>query len=181
MPTIAIAKLDAARRQLTTAVILYFNNLDVVSIHALAAAAYEVVGAIAKKRGQSTLIQRSLFDFLTDDMVKELRQSMRRPQNFFKHADRDPDAKLEFDPDSTEWVLLDAMLTYAQITGEIPILFNAFSVWFTLQKPEKLGRSPEVQARLLKAKEYFGHLSRQEFLTMYLAESATIKHGHKSA
>lgn len=179
--TIPISKLDAARRQLTTAVILYFNNLDVVSIHALAAAAYEVVEAIAKKRGHSTLIQRSLFDFLTDDMVKGFRKSMRKPQNFFKHADQDPDAKLEFDPDSTELVILGAMVTYAQITGEISMLFNAFSVWFTLQKPEKLGRSPEVQAKLAKAKEYFGHLTRQEFLRMYLADAAAIKHGHESA
>ena len=103
---------------------------------------------------------------------------MRSPQNFFKHADRDPDAELEFNPEFTEYMLLDAMVTYARITGEIPTLFNAFSTWFTLQRPEKTNRPPEIKARLMKAKEYFGHLTRGEFLRLYLEDSATIRHRH---
>jgi hypothetical protein len=180
--TIIVGKLDAARRQLETAAILYFNELDLVSVHALAAAAYEVVETIAKKRGRSTLIQRSLLDFLTDDLVKEARKAIRSPQNFFKHADKDLDEQLELDPAFTEYIMLDAMVTYAQITGEKPILFNAFSGWFILQKPKGLTRTPKVQETLrLKAQKKFEDMSRQEFIKWYLAQAAMIKHRGNSA
>jgi hypothetical protein len=96
--TIIVGKLEVARRQLETAALLYFNDLDLVSVHALVAAAYKVVETIAKKRGRSTLTQRSILDFLTDDLVKEARQAMRSPQNFFKHADKDSEERFEFDP-----------------------------------------------------------------------------------
>jgi hypothetical protein len=39
---IVVTKLDAARRQLRTAIHLWFNDGDPVSIHALAFAAYEL-------------------------------------------------------------------------------------------------------------------------------------------
>jgi len=181
MATIIVGKLDAARRQLETAALLYFNDLDLVSVHALAAAAYEVVETIAKKRGRSTLIQRSLLDFLTDDLVKEARKAIRSPQNFFKHADKDPDEQFELDPAFTEYLMLDAMATYAQITGETPVLFNAFSVWFILQKPKGLNFAPDVQETFARAKKKFGAMSRQEFLKRYLTEAATIKHRGNSA
>jgi hypothetical protein len=120
MATMIISKLDAARRQLETAALLYFNDRDVVSVHTLAAAAYEIVEPIAQKRGRSTLVQSSLLNLLPENLANEVRRAMRTPQNFFKHADRDPDATLELEPDFTELLLLDAMVTYAQITGEVP-------------------------------------------------------------
>lgn len=176
MATIIVGKLEAARRQLETSALLYFNDLDLVSVHALAAAAYEVVETIAKKRGRSTIIQRSILDFLTDDLVKEVRKAIRSPQNFFKHADKDSGEQFEFDPAFTEYLMLDAMVTYAQITGETPALFNVFSAWFTFQNPKALMRTPDAQEMLAKAKKRFGNMSRQVFLKWYLAKAATIKH-----
>jgi hypothetical protein len=41
--TLRISKLDAAKRQLETAITLYFNSGDWVSIHALAGAAYMII------------------------------------------------------------------------------------------------------------------------------------------
>ncbi|MGI8569030.1 MAG: hypothetical protein ACR2KT_08130 [Methylocella sp.] len=47
---VRIGKLDAARRQLRTAITLWFNDGDPVSVHTLAYAAYEVIHAISEKR-----------------------------------------------------------------------------------------------------------------------------------
>ncbi len=41
MEKIKISKLDAARRQLITAIRLYFNHGDIVSVHTLSAAAFK--------------------------------------------------------------------------------------------------------------------------------------------
>jgi len=46
-----LSKLDAALRQLETAVTLYFHSSDPISIHTLTAAAYNVLQGIKKHRG----------------------------------------------------------------------------------------------------------------------------------
>lgn len=51
IPKVPISKIDAAKRQLETAITLYFQNGDPVSIHTLAAAAYDVLHALCKVRG----------------------------------------------------------------------------------------------------------------------------------
>jgi hypothetical protein len=67
--TIIITKLDAARRHLATAIRLWFQNEDVVSIHTLAFAAYEVIHVISKKRNQ---YRRDLLfdsDWIKDELL----------------------------------------------------------------------------------------------------------------
>ena len=41
-----------------------------------------------------------------------------RPENFFKHADRDPDGVIEFRPSLTKFFLFDAVEMYRQLTVE---------------------------------------------------------------
>jgi hypothetical protein len=48
--TLTIGKLDAARRQLSTAITLWFGSDDPVSIHTLAHAAYEIIHTVSRKR-----------------------------------------------------------------------------------------------------------------------------------
>jgi hypothetical protein len=48
---LSITKLDAARRQLETAITLWFHDADPVSVHTLAMAAHGILRALNKKRG----------------------------------------------------------------------------------------------------------------------------------
>jgi hypothetical protein len=63
---IIVSKLDAARRQLQTAIQLWFEERDPVAIHALAYAAYEIIHAISKRRNPNR--RDLLFD---SDLVKD--------------------------------------------------------------------------------------------------------------
>ena len=47
---VSVTKLNAAERQLETAILLYFSDKDPVSIHTLCCAAYEVVHALNKRQ-----------------------------------------------------------------------------------------------------------------------------------
>src|SRR5438045_2665233 len=87
---IRISKLDAARRQLQTAISLWFNDGDPVAIHTLAAAAYEIIHAVSATRDPNR--RDLLFDSLVvkDEYRREANAWFRGPANFFKHADRDP-------------------------------------------------------------------------------------------
>ena len=50
-PKLKIDKLDAARRQLRTAIRLWFNNGDPVAIHTLVSAAHEAVHTLFRRAG----------------------------------------------------------------------------------------------------------------------------------
>jgi len=166
---VTINKLDAAREQLEAASELYFREMGIASIHTLAAAAFEVVEALAERRETSTLIQENLLNYLTEEMKQEVLQAMRTPQNFFKHADRDPEAELELEPKFTEMLMIFAVTTYWRLTGQLPPICDAFANWVLLQQPEWLKNVPAAEGLLRKAKELAGSMSRMEFRDGYLA------------
>src|SRR3954447_21828987 len=91
-----LTKVEAARRQLRTAIELWFAEGDPVSIHTLAFAAYEIFHFISKKRNPS---RRDLvFDsrIVKDKYRKQWNDIIKREANFFKHADRDADGTIDF-------------------------------------------------------------------------------------
>jgi hypothetical protein len=100
---------------------------------------------------------------------------MRSPQNFFKHADRDPDGEIEFEPQFTEMLMLDAMATYGQLTGEQPILFGGFANWFGMQNPDWFKAVPETHRMLTEVSRHFGAMSRKAFLEKHLATATRIR------
>ena len=55
-PEIQTTKLDAARRQLETAIALLFNDGDAISTHTLAYAAFGVLKDVAAHRGASNVL-----------------------------------------------------------------------------------------------------------------------------
>jgi hypothetical protein len=112
-----IGKLDAARRQLRTAITLWFNGGDPVSVHTLAFAAYEIIHAISEKRDPSR--RDLLFDsaLVKDEYRKEFNAMLKRHANFFKHANRDGDSVIDFNPELSKLFILFA-ITGRRLCGE---------------------------------------------------------------
>lgn len=133
-----IGKVAAAQRQLRTAITLWFTDGDPVSIHALAFAAYEVVHAVSKKRNKH---RRDLLfdsDFIKDEYRSEWSILLKKEAYFFKHADRDPDAEIEFNPDVSWGFLLFAILG-RELCGEPPSdEESAFLWWLQIHEPRLL-------------------------------------------
>ena len=96
---IKVTKLDAARRQLESAIVSYFNGGDPVPIHTLATSAREILSNLNTHRGGKPMY----FDLevIKPEYRKELRKKFRAAQNFFKHADNDPNGILNFYPESS--------------------------------------------------------------------------------
>lgn len=126
-----ISKLDAVKRQLETAIRIYFSSGDPVSIHTLTAAAYNVVRDLNKKLGGGKLLVKEEFlDYIKEGHEQEVRELINRAENFFKHADRDHDSKIEFNPAQSEFLILEACSVYARLSGEFPPLFKLYQSWF---------------------------------------------------
>lgn len=136
--TLKIGKLEAARRQLRTAITLWFNESDPVSVHTLAFAAYEIYHAISEKRNPRR--RDLIFDLLhiRDEYRRDWNSHVRRSANFFKHADRDGDAVLDFNLKSSEFFILFAIIG-GELCGESPSDEESiFTWWIFINKPHIL-------------------------------------------
>lgn len=138
-----VSKIDAADRQLRQVIRLFFQRADAVAIHTLAAAAYQILIDLCEHKG----IERELEDsaILNKLGVKEdVLAAVRKPQNFFKHADRDPEGYVRFNPMlSACLILYDVQYLYC-LTAKHSVEAQVFRLWFFLRFPD---RAPvELQA-----------------------------------
>ncbi len=130
---IEITKLEAARRQLETAIRLYFSNGDQISIHTLAAASYNVIRDIVRKKKLGAMIVKDLsVQHAKPEFRKVVSKALNAAENFFKHADKDPEASFNFLPAQTEFLIFDAEVMYQKLTGRVSPLFLAFRGWFMM-------------------------------------------------
>ena len=133
--SITISKLDAARRQLQTAVTLWFTGGDPVSTHALAYAAYENLHAVSKKRNPNR--HDLLFDLavIKEESRKEVNAMIKRHANFFKHGDRDAEAVVDFNPVLSETFILFAIKGLELCGESMSDEFLVFNNWMRIEIP----------------------------------------------
>lgn len=169
-PKLTISKLDAARRQLEIAVRLYFVEADPVSIHTLTSTAYQLLADINKAIGGSPMLKEQVPTWVRPDASDEARRRLNEAANFFKHADRDHEAILEFNSNPTWLWLYDACQKYHELTQEaVPILY-AFVVWCWIGPGHDLVKGPEREHVREQLKQMFPNpgLGRATFLHQVL-------------
>src|SRR5438552_18599861 len=106
---IVCTQLDAARRQINTAVWFWFNGGDIVSVHTLAAAAHRTI----IKLSGSEAVPPFPFDRtnLPDDLREEMFQD---PDTFLRPAKDDPNGTLDLKPLWTELYLFVVISAYME-------------------------------------------------------------------
>jgi len=131
-----INKLDAACRQLNTAILLWFTEGEPVAIHTLACSAHQIVHDINHKRGTLDLLYDNLV--FKDEYRREVNRRLKEHYNFFKHADKDPDAVIEFDPKITEWFVIYTSLGLEHLGQKPDEVRGAFNIYYGLCNPQYL-------------------------------------------
>ena len=132
MAEMKVSKLDAARRQLETAIRIYFSDGDPVATHTLAAAAHQLLADLTRARGSTPMLTEPLLTMVRQDQVKQARDRLKAAANFFKHADRDPGDIHTFNLSQTEFILVDACYKYKELTGELVPVLAVYTGWFWL-------------------------------------------------
>jgi hypothetical protein len=121
-----ITKLDAAEREIITAVRLLFNGGDPIAVCLLASAARDITSRLCEKRGI-----KSFFDFHPHSEKRELYRLSNRHSNYFKHANTDDEDVLEdFDEEEADAVLYVAVHDFGRLCGGLPVEARAFGMWF---------------------------------------------------
>lgn len=131
-----ISKLDAACRQLNSAISLWFNDGDTVSIHTLACSAHQIVHDINQQRGGRDLIYDSLS--IKDEYRREVNRLLKHPYNFFKHAEKDAFDTIEFNPRRTELFILFTSAGLEILGCQPDPIRAAFNIYYGLKNPDLL-------------------------------------------
>lgn len=165
-----LTKLEAARRQLKTAIELWFADGEPVSVHTLAFAAYEVVHFVSKSRNRSRDL---IFDsaLIKDEYIKDWNKLVRQDANFFKHADKDADGTIEFAPWTSTYFMTFAILGL-ELMGERPNDVEAtFMFWHYFNRPDMLmeaGRKRFEDGIDRHVLEAFRSLPKKQFFETFL-------------
>jgi hypothetical protein len=91
---ITVTKMDVARRQLKTAIELWFEERDPISIHLLAFSSHEIIHRLFRAKGLKNLMFDSTI--IKEEYRSEYSKMLKEDAAFMKHADRDIDGTLEF-------------------------------------------------------------------------------------
>jgi hypothetical protein len=127
----SVSKLDAATRQLNVAIVLYFQDADPLGVHTVAGAAHGLLeDLIARRGGESSVRARDQSEtlaFLSGMIIKA--------KNFLKHADRDPDHVLTFDPGWTDFLMFDAIRMHIELARRLSRQDVIFLLWLSAKYP----------------------------------------------
>jgi hypothetical protein len=172
--TIKISKLDAARRQLETAVRLYFSEADPVSIHTLTSAAYQVLSDLNRVRGGTPMLKEQLPSWVRPDATDKVKHKLNEATNFFKHADRDHEDVLEFRQETSELFLYDAVRKYRELTGETVPVLGVYDIWFWLGPGAGFILDPERQVARERVRKLHPNSTRASFFADALPVISSI-------
>lgn len=134
-PIVSVRKIEAAQRQLSTAIRLWFADAEPVSVHTLACAAHQIVHDINTDKSGDELLFDS--NAIKDEFRIEFVRMMKRSMNFFKHADKDPDpdGSIEFDTRTTELFILFAILGLERLKYAHSFDTAAFVLYYAIKNP----------------------------------------------
>lgn len=103
---------------------------------------------------------------------KEVRNILREPENFFKHADRDPEESTTFHPESTGNLLFEAIETYSVLTGEIIHELITYRCWWLFHHQNCLTTEADDFLSSMNVLAFAKHQRTQYFTEMMAALAA---------
>jgi len=146
-----ITKEEAARRQLETAIALFFCEADEISIHVLAKSASQILTDICKKKNIESF--RDMFMARIAQAYKGYaRETLNQPYNYFKHADRDTfDTLSRFHRGVNSSALFACCWDYQNAIGQLPSTPLVFFWWTVAVYPKMLPEGHPLRHSFLEA------------------------------
>jgi hypothetical protein len=133
-----VTKREAACRQLATAIWLYFEDIDPMSVHTLANAAGEIIDGLLKQQGFPSGRDESL-GLIVPERRDEIGRLLNRGRNFLKHHSQ-PDSVLEGFGD--EWNTLPIWVGCAGLRrlygADVPLEVGVWEGWLSVVEPDLL-------------------------------------------
>ncbi|MBC3383419.1 hypothetical protein [Pseudomonas sp. SWRI179] len=178
---VTCTKFEAASRQLNEAISLFFADHDPLAVRTLVAASHGLLADLVEHKQpdgswRSHLVESSGLS------RKEALAAINSVQNFLKHADRDPNAHLNFDEEENDHIIFIATLECGELGGPLTTAMQAFQVWYLASYPDKIGAETVLVKKSRSAFPGMDKLAREERLDAGLnfLASAITKYGDSS-
>lgn len=147
-------KLSVARRQLGTALYLFLQDQDPVSVHCLACGGGELAHHLAGFMGKDRFSDHALLTF--PDLKEGVLQGIRNQYwNAFKHWNRldgkprdDRETLALFDDSKNDHALFVGWYDFANASGRMPIETQVFEAWYFARFPEKVSKEVQLEPYL---------------------------------
>ena len=138
-----IDKIEVVKRQVKEAIRLFFAERDLVVIHTIIASAHQILFDIGKKRGIESIVKNT--SSLNNKEIQKFLKTVNYPYNFFKHADKDPDKKINVGPLErfTSDFIMDAVVMLQRLSNDIPFEAKIFWFWFVSKYPQEFEDCPD--------------------------------------
>ncbi len=166
---VRLSKLEAARRQIESAIWLWFVGDDYVSIHALTTAAHRFLLELAALREAETWPYSSAY---VATAAKRKRAASNDAETFFKYAKSDE--TYEVSEQWTELCLFDAVMAYSNLTHDrsASALMSTFVLRFGVERqdlfiPDAFSLLESKVSKMFNA-ERLQRLSKIDFLKEFL-------------
>ena len=139
-----LLKAEVARRQLGTALSLFIEDCDPVSVHSLACAGGEIADALAKRTGKTAFAEHAM-QCNPQLTPKQLADIKNKYWNAFKYFEdrkgelrEDKELLNEFNDEVNDHVLFIGWHDLMLATAAMPIEAQVFQAWYFSMYPEKL-------------------------------------------
>lgn len=129
-----VTKLEAASRQLDQAIRLVFAGGDMLAVHTLTGAAFQLLADIAKQSGIVSPVRSE--DLIKPEGLKMWLTALNSTQNFLKHADRDPEAVHKYVEEGTLLFIAEAVELARRMRIADSDERLAYTIWFASVFPD---------------------------------------------
>jgi len=135
MATIKVNKIEAAQRQIDSAIRLLFDNEDPIAVHTLTMAGFRILRDIAEKHNSN--INKVAQSFIRPGKEGKFWGSMQTFANFLKHAKTDPDGRIDnIQEEVNDSILLLASLYYQDLGYQFTPEMLALTGWYSAIHPD---------------------------------------------
>lgn len=159
-----ITKPEIAEIELNSAITAFFREENPIIIHVLISAAHEIIRKLVSTSKISSVIKDSILLNLNESALNslvplKLRKSdlqykwnyiVNKAYNFMKHADKDADEELEFNPNISVLLILDTLDMFFQIKKHHTSYTFAMYIWTVVNMPELINEASITSNRIAK-------------------------------
>ena len=139
---VCLTKQQVAISQLETAIQLFFEQKDFVSVLTLSEASIDIMRSVAKAKGLDLSLSGSFRDsyVIRPEKRKWVLSHLNRHRNFFKHAAKDYDETIIFKPSISIASLVQSAFL-SETLGWKTKKIHFFLIWFMVKNPDLLKES----------------------------------------
>ena len=106
------------------------------------ASAHQILFDLGDSEGIASAVKNTVA--VKRDEIQSFLRAINYPYNFFTHADKDPDDKINIGPLErfTQGFIMDAIVMLQRLSGDIPIEAKVYGFWFVSKYREEFDNCP---------------------------------------